>query len=107
LLSGFNRSFEKKSTCVFLPQVPNVRTEVFELPNCHRNTIRKTNEYEKISTIIDQETSNHETSICLMLFSNFSGYKTAISWASAIKERYNLNLIQAMIHLSSSFKYIQ
>jgi len=107
LLSGGIDLRERKTTCVFLPQVPNVRTEVFKLPNCHNsNTIWKTNEYKKISTIINQKSSNHKTSTCLMLFCNHLGYMTAKYWASAIKERYNLNLIRVIIHLSLSFKYI-
>jgi len=87
--------YEKMMTCALLPQIPNVRMEVFKLPNCYdiRSTIRKTNEYKKISTIINHETLNHETSICFMLFCNLLGYSTAKNWASAIKNRYNLNLI--------------
>jgi len=90
----YNEHLFEKIRCAFLPQIPNVRIEVLKLPNCYnRNTIRKTNEYKKISTIINHETSNHETSICLMLFCNSVGYTIAKYWASAIKERYNLNLI--------------
>jgi len=94
----------EKMTCAFLPQIPNVRIKLFKLPDYYnaRNSekkIRKTNEYKKISTIIDHESSNHETSICLMLFSNWCGYPMLTNWVSVIKKRYNLNLIQAIIHI--------
>jgi len=91
--------FEKMS-CVFLPQIPNVRIKIFELPQHHnRRTIWTTNEYEKISTIINHETSNHETSTCFMLFCNEESQITAKNWASTMKKRYNLYLIQAIIHI--------
>jgi len=90
----------EKMSCAFLPQIPNVRIKIFELPKRYnRNTIWKTDEYEKISTIINHETSNHETSTCFMLFCSEWNQMTAENWASAIKKRYNLYLIQAIIHI--------
>jgi len=81
----------EKMTCAFLPQIPNVRIELFKLTERYnRNTIWKTDEYEKISTIINHETSNHKTSTCFILFCNNLGQIIAENWASAIKKRYNL-----------------
>jgi len=86
--------------CALLPQIPNVRIKSFKITeHYHSNTIRKTAEYEEISRIINYETSNHETSTCFMLFCNIVGDTIAKHWASAIKKRYNLYLIQAIIHI--------
>jgi len=69
--------------CIFATNSTNVRIKLFKLLKCtiererERNTIWKTDEYEKISTIINHETSNHVTSTCFMLFCNDLGYMTA------------------------------
>lgn len=86
--------------CAFLPQIPNVRIKSFKMSECR--TIRETAIYQEIiSTIVNQKmsTSNHEISTCLMLFCNYEGHTTAKRWASAIQKRYNLYLIQAIIHI--------
>jgi len=106
----YPRSSNKKMSSVFLPQIPNVKINIFELPKRrNRNCIWKTAEYKKISGIINYESSNHETSTCFMLFCNELSQITAKRWASAIKERYNYIYFifnsSDNIYLSLSFKY--
>jgi len=85
--------------CALLPQIANVRIKSFKLEHYQSNTIRKTAEYKVINRIINYGTSNHQTSTCFMLFCNHPGKTIAKRWASTIKERYNLYLIQGIIHI--------
>jgi len=90
----------ESTVCALLPQIPNVRIKSFQIAeHYHSNTIRKTAEYEEISRIINYETSNQGTSTCFMLFCNIVGDTIAKRWASTIKKRYNLYLIQGIIHV--------
>ncbi|XP_011690523.1 PREDICTED: uncharacterized protein LOC105451650 [Wasmannia auropunctata] len=74
-------------TCVFLPQIPNVKIKSFILSENY--IIQETAEYrEIISTIVNNETStlSDKTSTCFMLFCNGKDRTTAQRWASAIQE---------------------
>lgn len=86
--------------CVFLPQIPDVRIKTFKMKeHC---IVQETAEYQEIiSTIVNHKTSmsNHETSTCFMLFCNDHGHTTAKCWASAMQKRYDLYLIQTIIHI--------
>lgn len=79
--------------CAFLPQIPNVKINMFKILNlCSELNPRTYEKYtykyqqKELINMIDQ-IPDHDKSTCLMLFCNNLGYKVAKCLASTVQKR--------------------